>query len=152
MESRNYADVIAGAIVAVFGLAIALYAAQVYSLGTLRRMGPGMFPMALGLSMAFLGAALALVAWLKPTGAWKKPDIQWLPAVLVLIGVVAFAVLIQTAGLFPAVIAVVGISAFADERATIVNVAVLSAILCLMAFMIFRLGLGMSFRLLEWPF
>jgi hypothetical protein len=152
MERRNYADVIAGAIVAVFGLAVALYAAQYYSLGTLRRMGPGMFPVGLGVAMAILGGALALFAWLKPASNWKTFEIQWLPAVLVLIGVIAFAVLIRTAGLFPAVIAVVGISAFADERATLVNVAILSGILCLIAFVIFRLALGMSFRLLEWPF
>jgi hypothetical protein len=152
MSRRNHADLISGVLVAAFGVAVALYAQSHYPLGTLRRMGPGMFPLGLGLTIAILGAALAIAAWFQPAEGQRRDSVQWRPAVLVVLGVIAFSILIRVAGLFPAVVAVVGISAFSDTRATFLSVAVLSATLCALAVIIFKLALGMNFQLLVWPF
>lgn len=153
MTRRNYADIVSGAIIAVFGIVVAIYAFQHYNIGTLQRMGPGMFPMALGILIAALGAVLAIAAWAR-TGqpSITLADVQWREALFILAAVTLFSLLIRTAGLIPAIVAVVGVSAFADKRANVLTVAVLSAVLCTLAFLIFRVGLRMNFRLLEWPF
>ncbi len=152
MARRNLADIIAGTIFVVLGVAVAHYAAENYPIGTLRRMGPGMFPMWLGILIASLGGLLALTAWLRSEDEWHMPELPWRTVTLVVAGVVAFSLLVKSAGLIPAVLAVAGISSFADKTVGIVNVTLLSTILCAIAFAIFNLALGMGFKLLEWPF
>ncbi|MDO5631611.1 MAG: tripartite tricarboxylate transporter TctB family protein [Paracoccus sp. (in: a-proteobacteria)] len=152
MANRNLADTTGGIVIALFGAAVAVYAAQNYNLGTLRRVGPGMMPMALGVLIGALGAAIALNAWIKGRADALSEAVEWRTATLIIIAVIAFALMIQPFGLIPSVIAVVGISAFSDNRANPVNVAILCAALCLLAWAIFRLALGMNFALIRWPF
>lgn len=152
MSDRSYPDIIAGVIIAVFGTIVAVYAATHYNIGTVRRMGPGMFPTALGVIIGVLGVLLTLTAALRMIPAERIPEINWRAAVLVLTSVVLFSVLINTAGLFPAVIAVIATSAYADKGATVKTTVILSAILSVLAFLIFKFALGMNFKLMEWPF
>jgi hypothetical protein len=163
MNVSGRTDLVAGLLVALFGAGLAWMAQAGYPLGTLRRMGPGMFPLGLGLAIAGLGLALAAAGWLRGRAEAAAPpdpdaepsplsDIQWRVAVLTLAGVIAFALLIQRAGLIPAAFAVVAISAFADRRNTALAVVLLGAILCVLAVLVFKLALGMSFHLLIWPF
>lgn len=169
MLTRDRADMGAGLLVMLFGIAVALYAQAGYPLGDLRRMGPGMFPVGLGLVLAALGTGLSLGAWRRARREAATPaqaeaaavagdaagigwqDVQWRAALLSLAGVVAFALLIQRAGLVPAAIAVVAISAFADNRNDARTVAVLCGTLCALAIIVFKLALGMTFNLLVWP-
>lgn len=158
MNVSERGDLVAGLVVALLGGGLAWMAHAGYPLGTLRRMGPGMFPFGLGLTLAVLGAALALTAWLRARrqGARPNPEpahrIQWRAMVLTLFGVVAFALLIQRAGLIPAAVVVVAVSAFADTRNTVLSVLVLSLALCALAIGVFKLALGMTFHLFIWPF
>ncbi len=153
MSNRNYSDVVPGILIAAFGAAVAGYAVQTYTIGTLQRMGPGMFPMGLGVLLSVLGVALAIVGWFRSTEPQVDlSTIQWRPAVLILISVTAFALLIRSAGLFPAVIAVVGISAFSDKISRPGTVVVLCGVLCVLAWLIFSVGLGLNLKLLDWPF
>lgn len=153
MLDRNYSEIVPGFVIAVFGAIVALYASQNYSVGTLQRMGPGMFPMALGILIAGLGSAQALANWFKSDSPRIDPaSIQWRAAILILVSVIVFSLLIRTAGFIPAVFGVVGISAFADKSARPFSAVVLSVVLCAIAFLIFRVGLGMHFKLIDWPF
>ncbi len=58
-------DLIAGALIAMTGGLIAAQAGLSYDLGTLRRMGPGMFPFGLGLLMVGLGVVIAGTAFFR---------------------------------------------------------------------------------------
>lgn len=163
MNVSGRTDLVAGLLVALLGMGLAYTAQAGYPLGTLRRMGPGMFPLGLGLALLAMGLGLAVAGWLRgrsevaaQLGENAEPsplsDIQWRVALLTLGGVIAFALLIQRAGLVPAALAVVAVSAFADRRNTVRAVALLAAVLCVLAVLVFKLALGMSFHLLIWPF
>ncbi|WP_204570085.1 tripartite tricarboxylate transporter TctB family protein [Arsenicitalea aurantiaca] len=144
-------DLISGMLVALFGLIVAIYAFNHYPMGTLRRMGPGMFPVGLGGLISCLGGALALSALFRRGHVAIPFRFESRTAVLVIVSVAAFALLIRSAGLVPAVIAVVSLSAFADKAATLRSTLVLAVALCALAYVLFRLALGLNLPLLIWP-
>lgn len=146
MSQRNYQDAISGLLIAVFGLVIALYAVNHYSIGSIQRMGPGMFPVAMGSVLAVLGALLALFAWWRP-GLREGMAVQWRPALLVLGAIGFFAVAVTFSGLIPAVLGVVLISAMADRKTRAKQALLLAVALALLAYLIFQLALAMNFDL-----
>lgn len=153
MVDRNYSEIVPGLLIAIFGAIVAFYASHNYTIGTLQRMGPGMFPMALGILIAGLGFAQALTGWFKSDlPRIDLSEVQWRAALFILVAVIVFSLLIRTAGFIPAVVGVVGISAFADKSARPLTAVILSIVLCAIAFLIFRVGLGMHFKLIDWPF
>lgn len=154
MIKNHRADMVAGMLTCCAGLAIAVYASSTYPMGTLRRMGPGMFPAGVGATLSLLGLVLAFNSWRKLRAAAGRalPPLGWemRTALLTITGVLAFAFLLRPLGLVPAVLAVVGISALADHRNTPRIIAVLAVLLATLATIIFKLGLGMTFPLFAW--
>lgn len=149
MLSRDYRDIIGGALLVLVGLGFAAYAFANYELGTINRMGPGMFPMALGVILAGFGFMQALPAFFR-TGV--IPEIRiWTP-LFVLSGIAAFAMLVRSFGLLPAVIAVVVISSFAELKIRPVSLLILTGSLCLISWLIFSVGLGLPMPMFRWPF
>ncbi|ASV83122.1 tripartite tricarboxylate transporter TctB family protein [Ochrobactrum quorumnocens] len=149
MLSRDYRDIVGGILLVALGLAFSWYAAVTYELGTLRRMGPGMFPTALGIVLAGFGLVIVIPAFFR-TGV--MPEIRvWTP-IYVLTGVAAFAIMIRPLGLIPAVLGVVVISSFAELRVKPLSLTILSTALCLIAWLVFRVGLGLPVALFRWPF
>lgn len=149
MLSRDYRDIVGGALLLVSGLVYAWYSAGNYDLGTLRRMGPGMFPMALGVLLAFFGLLIIIPALFR---SGVKPDIRTWSPLFVLSGVAAFAFTIRPFGLIPAVVAVTLISSFAELEIRPVRLLLLCTILPLLAFLIFRVGLGLPIPMFRWAF
>jgi hypothetical protein len=146
-------DLSAGAIVTATGLFLA-YEASGYPLGTMHRIGPGAFPMLLGLVLAGLGAALLVVGLGAGKGA-NGEDGPGVPiafrapfAILAAIGV--FAVTIRSFGLVPAAAAVVVISAFAQRKPHLPTVFVLALLLGPLCSAIFIFGLGLPLQPFKW--
>ncbi|WP_062228563.1 tripartite tricarboxylate transporter TctB family protein [Aureimonas frigidaquae] len=150
MANKDFADVCSGVVVCLFGVAVALYAYANYNLGTLQRMGPGMFPFAMGGVVFILGAFLCVDAFLRE--AVPLPDVNWRAAAAILAGMLVFSFTIQSLGLIPAIVAIVFLSALAESPFRPVRTILLSAALCFIAIALFRWGLGMSFNLYRWPF
>ncbi|OYR07961.1 tripartite tricarboxylate transporter TctB family protein [Brucella thiophenivorans] len=149
MLSRDYRDIVGGILLVALGLVFSSYAAANYDLGTLRRMGPGMFPTALGIVLAGFGLVIAIPAFFRPG---VIPEIRvWTP-IFVLTGVAAFAMTIRPFGLIPAVLSVVVISSFAELRFKPVSLTILTTSLCLIAWLVFRVGLGLPVAMFRWPF
>lgn len=149
MLTRDYRDIVGGALLFVVGIAFAWYAAGHYQLGTLQRMGPGMFPTGLGAILAVLGVALFIPAFFR-TGV--MPEIRiWTP-LFVLAGCSAFALAIRPLGLIPAIVAVVAISSLAELKVRPVGLIALCGTLCLIAWLVFRVLLGLPMVLVRWPF
>lgn len=105
----------AGALFAAVGAAFATVSSG-YPLGTAARMGPGWFPLALGLLLVALGALVALLGVVGPRRTGEPPAeanataIGWRPLLHVTASVVAFALLIEPTGLIAASVALVLIS------------------------------------------
>lgn len=149
MLSRDYRDIVGGGLLIVGGLLFTWYASSSYDLGTLRRMGPGMFPTALGVTLALFGALIAVPAFFRQG---PMPVVRiWTP-LFVLAGVAAFAMTIRPFGLMPAILAVVIISSFAELKVRPLSLAILCVVLCVIAWLTFRVGLGLPIAMWRWPY
>ncbi|HRP78165.1 MAG TPA: tripartite tricarboxylate transporter TctB family protein [Aquamicrobium sp.] len=149
MYSRDYRDIVGGALLTLSGLAFAFYAIARYDLGALRRMGPGMFPVGLGFVLALLGALL-LIGALRRRGPRSEIRI-WTPF-FVLAGVAGFALMIRPFGLIPAIVVLTIVSSLAELKFRPASTLILTVALCLVAWLTFKVGLGLPMQMFRWPF
>ena len=144
----NTVDVIAGGVAAAIGVFVVVVAMS-YPMGSVMRIGPGTFPLLLGFAMIGLGIAIALVDGRRGEG--ELPGRLAFRAILTIgAAIVAFALLIKSAGLAPAMVATVFIASFADRRSRPLKallVAVGMAVLCVL---IFDIGLGLQVKAFNW--
>ena len=139
-------DLLAGLMFAAFGIA-GLWIASEYPRGTALRMGPGYMPVMLCWGLVLLGGAIAIRGALK-SGA-KLTGWQLRPFVFVLIAVLAFALLIEPAGLAIATLAIVFIGAAGGREFRPVEAIALALGLAAGAVALFAYGLRLSIPL--WP-
>ena len=149
MEKFDHADMIGGLLLIGVGLTVTFVSASSYPLGTLQRMGPGMFPAGLGIILAFLGAILAIRSVGVPN---TRLDIRIITPVFVIISIAAFAFVIERFGLVPAIVTIVVISSIAELKFKPVSILVLSGVLCVIASLVFVVFLGLVMPLWKWPF
>lgn len=145
-------DLVGGALLAAFGAFVAWYAQEHYALGTLRRMGPGMFPFGAGLALAGMGVLVMLPALLRPRGLPEDgpAGFRVLPAAIILAGMLAFALLVRPLGFIPAILGLVVIVTFAGTDRNPLRIALLAVVLCLIAWGVFRLGLNLPLTMFRW--
>lgn len=142
---RDRADVIGGVALALLGLAVAGWAAANFDLGTPRRMGPGFFPLGLGLLLAILGAIVALTAAPAP-GA--RPRVALPELVALIAAIVIFAVGLERIGLVPTTVLSVLVSSTAVARPGILWRLVLAVAVTAISVAVFSYGLAMNLPLL----
>lgn len=148
----NRRDLAGGALVMALGLGVTAVA-HGYRLGTLRRMGPGYFPLLLGAILIVTGGLIALGGMRRAgphAAAETAAAIDWRGAAAVVAGLVAFAVLGRWGGLLPASFACVFLSALGDRRNRPAIAAALAAVMTLVALLVFHLVLRVQLPLLRW--
>jgi hypothetical protein len=148
MLTHRPKDLYAGLAFVVFGGAL-FFAAQQYEVGSANRMGPGYLPALMGVVLVFLGACSLFTAWRNRTpDPIESTSLE--PFVLVVASVVAFAVLIDWAGLFVALAALIFLACLRRVRSNPLEVLVIY--LCLAAFCagVFRYALEMPLPLVWW--
>jgi hypothetical protein len=148
MYLRDYRDVVSGAVLTFFGIWFARYAIVHYGAGTAVNVGDGLFPAALGVALATLGV-LVLIGGLLRTGT--KLEYHFRAPFFVLVGVAGFSIVITYFGVVPAILALVIFSSLADKRVYLGGLVILCVVLCMMAFLIFKLGLGLALPMFTWP-
>lgn len=149
MHQRDYRDVAGGGLLAALGLAVAAYAFGRLELGSLTRIGPGMFPAGLGIVLAVLGAIIAIPAAFRPGSPVEVP---WRQGLAVLGGVLAFGIAVSSFGLVPGVVALTAAASLSEAGARPARIALMSAVLSAMAYLIFAVGLGLALEPFRWPF
>jgi len=149
MFSPPNSERLIGGVIAVVGAVYCLHTLGSFDLGNLRRMGPGMFPLILGVVMTLLGLGIAVIA---PERDRPLPDFEFRTMAFVLAGVAAFALTIAWFGMFPAVAMTVLVASLAERPFKPVAACMVAAVLCVAAWLIFKLGLGLSIPMLRWPF
>ena len=160
LERRR--DFYAGLLMLLIGLG-AILEARHYSLGTLRQMGPGYFPIVIGVLIGFVGLlivgsaligrgggdTLAAVAGGEPVpdheAAASAPDLRG--GLCILGGMAAFIVLGRYAGLVPATFAAVFISAIGDRDSTLRGALILAVSVTVAAVVLFSYLLKVQFPL-----
>jgi hypothetical protein len=157
MKIKSQKDFWAGLMFVVIGIAFA-WGATTYTVGEGARMGPGYFPMMLGILLAGLGAFVLFEALVvetedgEPIGKWA-----WRPLGYILLANFVFGLLlgglpsihIPAMGLIVAIIALTFISALAGDEFVTKEIAILSVILAIGSYAAFVWLLKLQFQV--WP-
>ena len=144
-------DYYGGGLMLLFGLGAA-FQGQQYHIGNLGSMGPGFFPVALGVLLALTGAAIMLGA---ATAVKEQREEQHLPAewrgwFCISLSIVAFVFFGRYGGLLPATFSVVFIAALGDRENTLKSAFVLALAMCAICAVVFWYALKVQFPLFQW--
>jgi hypothetical protein len=151
--NKHNRDYYGGGLMLLFGVS-AIWAGMSYRIGTLVRMGPGFFPVALGAILAFTGLAIMIGA--AASAAAEVPDkddhlpAEWRGWICISLSIVAFVILGKYGGLIPATFGIVFISALGDRQNTIKSALILAAAMCGVCVLVFWYALQVQFPLFQW--
>lgn len=135
-------DIVAAVVTAGIGVFILIEASN-YSMGELRRMGPGYFPTIIGIVMIGLAALMLLTS--EPTETRLEMDRGQLRGmILVAAAFAAFALTIESLGMVVAVSLAVFLSALSNRRTTLMTALALTVGTAIACVLIFRVGLGLQ--------
>ena len=149
-------DFYAGGLMVLIG-SVATAIAPSYGLGTLMRMGSGVFPIILGVALIIIGfGIIASGVWAK----WDEEDEDILSAVpkkmdwrgwgCVLGGPIVFVILGEHFGLIPAAFGCVFVSIFGDRKSTLKEALVLSTCVSTVGAFLFVYLMQMPFPVVTW--
>ena len=145
MRDKDVRDIVGGLGLAAVGIFAVMYG-QRYEFGDLNRMGPGYFPVVLGLMLAVLGVLIALPAFFR-RGA--PIIVAWKAFGLVMASIVLFAFTLKLLGLVLATALAVLVASLADNAPGWKWRLTTAAGIALITWMVFKLGLSMV--LPTWP-
>ena len=157
MKIKSPKDFFSGLMFTDVGAAFA-YGATSYTVGTGARMGPGYFPLLLGIILALLGAAILFKSLVvetpdgEPVGAFA-----WKPLIFIIAGNLLFGVLLgglpsiglPAMGLIAAIFGTTIVVSMAGDEFNFKETIVLSAILSVMSYAAFIMLLKLQFPV--WP-
>ena len=157
MKIKSQKDFFAGLMFMVSGIAFA-WGATNYTIGEGARMGPGYFPLMLGILLAIIGMGVVFTALVvetengDPIGSWS-----WKPLGYIIGANLAFGLLlgglpkfgIPAMGLIAAIYALVFIASLAGDRFLPKEVAILATILAVFSYFAFVWLLKLQFPV--WP-
>ena len=150
LKSKRTRDYLGGILMMALGLAAAGGGSS-YRLGELSRMGPGYFPVALGILLALAGLAIAVTArFTRYEGEIDVLAPEWRGWFCICASIVAFVALGKYGGLLPATFAIVFIAALGDRKNSIVSAAALALACVVVAVVVFRWALQLQFPLFQW--
>jgi hypothetical protein len=149
-------DYYAGALMIVLGL-ITAHEGSTYPIGTLNQMGPGYFPIALGVLLIFLGGLIAATA---TAGADSEeaalPHAEWRGWACILGGPALFILLgrqsawVPVTGMLPATFACVFVAALGDRETTLKGALILASSVTVFGVILFHYLLKLPMPVLTW--
>jgi len=149
---RDRRELFAGGFVILLGLGTILQG-RTYEIGTLTHMGPGFFPIVLGLGLTAVGILIAGNA--SASSADESESVipaqpQWRAWLCIIAGPLAFIVFGKYGGLIPATFACVFLSALGDRGGTLKGALLLAAAVTALGVVLFSFVLHVPFPLLRW--
>jgi hypothetical protein len=145
-------DFYAGGLTTLLGAAVTLDATT-YDVGTLIHMGPGMFPLMLGVLMTFIGILIFGTALVTPLGDDERilpENKEWRGWACILAGPILFIVFGEFFGMAPATFACVFVSALGDRTSTIKGSALLALGVTFFGCLLFAYVLKIPFPMFRW--
>lgn len=146
MTHKDTKDIVGGLAMTALGLFAAGYGYTEYELGELTRMGPGYFPLGLGLLMAAMGLLIAIPAFFREG---EPIHVEWKTFGLVVVSIGVFALLLKVLGLILATVVAVFISSLADNDMTWRARGIVAVSIAFVTWLVF--GFGLSMVLPMWP-
>ncbi len=157
MNLKSQKDFYSGLMFLAVGGSFA-WGASTYSVGTGARMGPGYFPLMLGVLLAIIGAIIMLKALVVETeGGDKIGKWAWRPLFFIIAGNVIFGILlaglpafkVPAMGLIVAIYALVFVASMAEKGAKFKTTFMLATVLAVGSYAAFVLALKLQFPV--WP-
>ena len=157
MAIKSQKDFFSGLLFMAVGIAFA-WGATNYTVGTGARMGPGYFPLLLGICMAVLGGVITFKALVVETPDGDKiGSIAWKPLFFIIAANLIFGLLLgglpsikfPAFGLILAIFALTFVASMAGDEFKFKEVFILAVILCVMSYGAFILLLKLQFPV--WP-
>lgn len=133
-------DVLAGLVIAVFGVGVSAYAYAKFPTSGFSDVGPGLFPLLVGILLACCGVVIGVQGVLKSAEALR---LTWSRVFIIVFAVLCFIGVVGWLGLVPAIGFLVLVSSAASvEYIGFVKSCVLAVFMCVAVYLIFSLGLG----------
>jgi hypothetical protein len=154
---KSQKDFFSGLMFTVVGAAFA-YGATSYSVGTGGRMGPGYFPLLLGIILAILGGVIMFKALVVETATGDKiGKWAWKPLFFIIAANLLFGILLgglpsiglPAMGLIAAIFGITIVASLAGDEFRIKEVLVLSVVLSIGSYLAFVVLLKLQFPV--WP-
>jgi len=155
---KSQKDFFAGLMFMAVGVAFA-WGATTYKLGTAARMGPGYFPLMLGILLALIGAVITFKALVVETvGGDKIGGWAWRPLVFIIAANVAFGILLAglrgiglpAFGLIVAIYALTFIVSMAQAGSKFKTTLILATALAVGSYLVFVKALALQFPVWPW--
>ena len=137
----NQKAFLSGLFFAALGLFAAIHATD-YTIGRVTRMGPGFFPLMLGLILMALGVLnmVRSVAWAKPEAL---PKLAVKPLIIVPVALASFGFLLERTGLLIAICALVAIASLGDRSFRKREIIAVCLVVAGLASLVYVYGLGL---------
>ena len=157
MNIKSQKDFFSGLMFMGIGVAFA-WGATTYSVGAGARMGPGYFPLYLGVLMTILGAAITFKSLVVETvGGDKIGKWAWKPLVFIILANLVFGVLLgglpsiglPPMGLIAAIYALTFIASMAEAGWKFKATFILATVLAIGSYIAFVMALKLQFQV--WP-
>ncbi len=145
-------DFYAGGLMTLLGAAVTLDSMS-YEVGTMTHMGPGMFPLMLGVVLTFIGILIfgtALVTPLDPDESILPKQKEWRGWSCIIAGPILFIIAGEFFGMAPAIFACVFVSALGDRTATMKGSLILAAAVTFFGVLLFSYVLHLPFPIFRW--
>ena len=140
--------VIGGLIAIAFGL-LAIREGLRYATGSLLRMGPGYFPIVMGVILAALGLLLLVLSVRRPADPLQETFL-WRPLLMIPIAIAFFGIAISRFGLAPATFGLVFLSSLSERKLDIRPTVLLALAMTAFVWIIFSLILSLPYPLFVW--
>ena len=148
----NKRELLGAGLLIALGLAVTIQGSS-YHVGTMARMGPGFFPVMLGILLMFLGVLCLFASGFsteeEDDEEFSGPP-QWRGWLAIVGGVIAFIILGKYGGLVPATFVLVFISAMGDRAHSLRSALMLAAFVTILGVLIFSWGLELQFPMFRW--
>lgn len=157
MKIKSQKDFFAGLMFVLVGIGFA-WGATTYNVGNGARMGPGYFPLMLGILLAVLGLLVVFTSLVVETADGEPiGSIAWKPLILIISANLIFGVLLgglpgiglPAMGLIIAIYALVLVAGLAGPNPSLKLSLILATILAVGSYLAFIVGLKLQFQV--WP-
>jgi len=145
-------DFYAGSLTVLLGAAVALDSTT-YDLGTMTHMGPGMFPLMLGIVLTFVGVLIFGTALATPLGDDEHilpKQKEWRGWFCILAGPILFIIFGEFFGMAPATFVCVFVSGLGDRTSTLKSSLALAAGVTFFGCLLFSYLLQLPFPIFRW--
>ncbi len=157
MKIKSQRDFYSGVLFSAFGAAFA-WGATTYNVGVGARMGPGYFPLVVGVLIAIMGIVITVKALTVDTEDGEPiGSIAWRPLIFIIGANLVFGALlvglpslgIPHMGLIVAIYALTFVASLAGDQFSFKGVSILATVLAIGSYIAFELALKLNFPI--WP-